>query len=124
MGFRPDTSVRCYGNTSAVETYLNNLSTLADHLVSELLGPLTGGSCAPFGEALYRKNNIIIALINLFIREHNIKTTKMDILAGVYQAECRVKYTKARERGCLPEFMSFDEIDKAPYIREYWHLMD
>ena len=46
-----------------------------------------------YGIAISQSNNIIIAILNLFVREHNIKIKKMNVLSEIYYADCRQKYS-------------------------------
>lgn len=98
------------GNIPVVEKYLNTLTDW-EYDFDELLGA-----------AVFHKNNIIIALLNLFIREHNIPTTKMGILQGIYYAEVRMKILRADAKGYCSSFPEFDQVDKGSYVHAYWHL--
>lgn len=60
------------GDINTVEKYLDTFVDYDEYDLNELLGV-----------AVYHKNNNVIAMLNLFIREHNVPTTKMGILRGI-----------------------------------------
>ncbi len=40
-----------------------------------------------YGTAISESNNIMIAILNLLVREHNIKINKMNVLAEIYYTD-------------------------------------
>lgn len=97
-------------NVEALEIYLNSRPNR--NIIEELLGA-----------AVYHKHNVMISIINLYIRENDIHLTKMGILESIYYAQCRDISSHASKRGSLISCQSFDKIDKESYMHEYWHLM-
>lgn len=92
-----------------VKNFFNTCTNLSKLQVSELLGT-----------ALYHNNYIITATINIYIREHDIKISKMEILKQIYHAKCR-DISKRHNDECI-QFANFSEINVEPYISEYWYF--
>lgn len=72
------------------------------------------------GEAFYQKNNMLISLINQYIRENNIKLTKRQILCGIYYAEIgyftRSRYYKSTGFGEFTDELYYEYYDKYNHL--------
>lgn len=74
------------------------------------------------GIALFHGNCILIAMVNAFIREHNIHISKHNVLEQIYAEDCYVNYEKWREHGALVSF--YDNCPPQTYQRldhEFWN---
>ena len=54
-----------------------------------------------YGIEISQSNNINISILNLFVREYNIKINKMNVLQEIYHADCRKKYSEDKQNGIL-----------------------
>lgn len=99
-----------------------NTSDFQKYLESNNLYFINNIGCVErfYGIAISESNNIIIAILNLFVREHNIKIKKMNILSEIYYADCRKKYSEEKEnRMLLSEPVDFNKDIQDKYIFQY-----
>jgi len=75
------------GNIDALESYIRCLDNYPDKIDPEEIESV-------LANALVYKNNIMISLLNNFIREHNVKTTKRGISEAVRfsKPKCEDRY--------------------------------
>ena len=76
-----------------------------------------------YGCALYYSNIRIISLINLFVREHNVKISKYNILEHMYQS--RLQEIKKDSYRWLINELNYPKLEdnkkkELEYIRNYW----
>lgn len=71
------------------------------------------------------QNNIMIAILNLKIREYDIKINRMSVLEGIYQVDCHksyeeeCKYSKDIQINFVPfRMMTLN------YINQYWNIFN
>jgi hypothetical protein len=76
------------------------------------------------GAAIFHKNDIIISLINLLIRDYNIVLEKNNILEGIYYAECRKKSVDRNNKDIIVCYTKFNESLQNEYHDKYKHLFD
>jgi hypothetical protein len=76
-----------------------------------------------YGSAISANNIQIISLLNLFVRENNIKINKSNVIEEIYYADFRHEYDKQKEQyGCRIELGSFDNKIRQEYIDKYWSI--
>lgn len=75
------------------------------------------------GTALYHNQLNMIALLNLHIRENNIKMEKINVLEQVYYAKCRNDSSK-RPKGMCVSYLSFNDYIKEHQMEEYWNVFE
>lgn len=86
-----------------------------------------------YGLALFRSNERIISLVNLFVRENKIEINRYNVLDSIYlglifQNEERVreqaKGCRSRQDEC--NYASFNELKKLQleYIHKYWNMFE
>ena len=76
-----------------------------------------------YGCALYYSNIRIISLINLFVREHNVKISRYNILEHMYQS--RLQEIKKDSYRWLINELNYPKLEdnkkkELEYIRNYW----
>ena len=59
-----------------------------------------------YGVAVFHSNHIAISLINLYVRENDIKIDKTNVLRSIYWAECRD--FGSRRKNCCISYCEFD----------------
>lgn len=80
-----------------------------------------------YGSALYYSSIRIISLINLFVREHNVKISKYNILQNMYQTRLQ-KIKKDNYYWHINE-LNYPKIEdnkkkELEYIHNYWKLFE
>lgn len=78
-----------------------------------------------YGSALYYSNIKIIALINLFVREHNVKINRYNILQNMYQTRLQ-KIKKDNFYWDRKDILNCQKLEdnkekELEYIRNYWN---
>ena len=96
------------------EKYITNLDINNTLNISDILG-----CCISYS------NNIMIAILNLKIREYNIKINRMNTLKAIYNANCRKAYIEESKyvkdiQICFAPFRTV-ELD---YIHQYWNIFN
>ena len=76
-----------------------------------------------YGGALYCSNIRIISLINLFVREHNVKISRYNILEHMYQS--RLQEIKKDSYRWLINELNYPKLEdnkkkELEYIHNYW----
>ncbi len=76
-----------------------------------------------YGCALYYSNIRIISLINLFVREHNVKISRYNILEHMYQS--RLQEIKKDSYRWLINELNYPKLEdnkkkELEYIHNYW----
>ncbi len=82
-----------------------------------------------YGLALFRSNERIISLVNLFVRENKIKINRYDVLDNIYlglilkNEEEATRYS-TRKSEC--NYASFDNLKELQleYIHRYWNMFE
>ena len=71
------------------------------------------------------QNNIMIAIINIKIREYDLKINRMRVLEGIYKADCYKSYDEACKyhKDIQINFQPFRMI-AINYINEYWNIFN
>ena len=71
------------------------------------------------------QNNIMIAILNLKIREYDIKINRMCVLEGIHKAECYKSYDEACKysKDIQINFQPF-RMMAVNYINEYWNIFN
>lgn len=86
-----------------------------------------------YGLALFRSNERIISLVNLFVRENNVKINRYNILKNVYLGKKIQNEDKANEeakrcpsRRDLCNYASFNDLKnlQLEYIHKYWSTFE
>ena len=86
-----------------------------------------------YGTALFYSNDRTISLINLFVRENNIKINRYNILENIYKARIRKneddnnEYAKrCPSRIDMCSYASFNELTdlQIEYIHKYWNMFE
>ena len=88
-----------------------------------------------YGTALFYSNDRTISLINLFVRENNIKVNRNNILKNIYEARIRKneddnnEYARQRTnytRMDMCSYASFNELTdlQMEYIHKYWNMFE
>jgi hypothetical protein len=88
-----------------------------------------------YGTALFYSNDRTISLINLFVRENNIKINRYNILENIYKARIRKneddnnEYAKQRPyytRMDMCSYANFNELKdlQIEYIHKYWNMFE
>ena len=88
-----------------------------------------------YGTALFYSNDRTISLINLFVRENNIKINRYNILENIYKARITKneddnnEYVKQRPyytRMDMCSYASFNELNdlQMEYIHKYWNMFE
>ena len=76
-----------------------------------------------YGTAISYSNNQIISLLNLFVREHNIKINKMNILQEIYYSDYRKQYSEEKNRMLLSDPIDFNNKEiQDKYIFQYMNI--
>ena len=89
------------GKEKELQKYLDNNIFLEKRLVSDIIETF-------YGCAISANNIQIIALLNLFVRENNIKIKKSNVIQEIYYADFRNEYDKQMKLyGCRIELGSF-----------------
>ena len=75
-----------------------------------------------YGYAVVYGNIQAISMLNLFVRNNNIKINKYTTMHNIYDCECRKLYTEGKKNyGMLAEYSSFEEADEHGYINWHWY---
>ena len=88
-----------------------------------------------YGTALFYSNDRTISLINLFVRENNIKINRYNILENIYKARIAKneddnnEYAKQRPyytRMDMCSYARFNELKdlQMEYIHKYWNMFE
>ncbi len=86
-----------------------------------------------YGLALFRTNERIISLVNLFVRENNIKINRYNVLDRVYLGVILKDKNKAKEdakrcpsREDMCSYANFSDLKKLQleYIHKYWNMFE
>ena len=86
-----------------------------------------------YGTALFYSNDRTISLINLFVRENNIKINRYNILENIYKASITKneddnnEYAKrCPSRIDMCSYASFNELTdlQIEYIHKYWNMFE
>ena len=86
-----------------------------------------------YGLALFRSNERIISLVNLFVRENNIKINRYNVLDRIYlgvifKNENRVKEEAKRcsTRQDMCDYPNFNDLKQLQleYIHKYWNMFE
>jgi hypothetical protein len=78
-----------------------------------------------YGCAISANNIQIIALLNLFVHENNIKIKKSNVIQKIYYADFRNEYDKQMKLyGCRIELGSFSDEKQEEYIYKYWSMFN
>jgi hypothetical protein len=78
-----------------------------------------------YGCAISANNIQIISLLNLFVRENNIKINKSNVIEEIYYADFRSEYDKQEKLyGCRMELGPFDGKIRQEYIYKYWSMFN
>ena len=86
-----------------------------------------------YGLALFRSNERIISLVNLFVRENNIKINRYNVLDHIYlgvifKNEDRVKEEakRCKTRQDMCEYADFNNLKELQleYINKYWKMFE
>jgi len=87
-----------------------------------------------YGLALFRCNDRIISLVNLFVRENNIKINKYNILDSIYlgtiyKNEDRIKSEAKRCNSSRSDMCSYSDFNdllglQLEYIHKYWSMFE
>lgn len=86
-----------------------------------------------YGTALFYSNDRTISLINLFVRENNIKINRYNILENIYQTRITKNEDDNNEyaKQCLSRmdmcsYASFNELKdlQMEYIHKYWNMFE
>lgn len=77
-----------------------------------------------YGIAMSNGNNPIIATLNLFVREYNVKINKKNILKRIHESDCRNKASESRKNGTMVcGFYPFEHGDtESRYMSKYNHM--
>ena len=86
-----------------------------------------------YGTALFYSNDRTISLINLFVRENNIKINRYNILENIYKARIAKneddnnEYARRRpSRMDMCSYANFNELKdlQMKYIHKYWNMFE
>lgn len=86
-----------------------------------------------YGLALYRSNERIISLVNLFVRENKIKINRYNVLDSIYLGVIIKNEERGREeakrcpsREALCSYANFDDLKQLQleYIHKYWNMFE
>ena len=106
------------GKEKELQKYLDNNIFLEKRLVSDIIETF-------YGCAISANNIQIIALLNLFVRENNIKIKKSNVIQEIYYADFRNEYDKQKKLyGCRIELGSFSDEKQEEYIYKYWSMFN
>jgi len=106
------------GKEKELQKYLDNNIFLEKRLVSDIIETF-------YGCAISANNIQIIALLNLFVRENNIKIKKSNVIQEIYYADFRNEYDKQMKLyGCRIELGSFSDEKQEEYIYKYWSMFN
>ncbi len=106
------------GKTKELKKYLDYNIFLEKRLVSEIIETF-------YGSAISANNIQIIALLNLFVRENNIKINKSNVIDEIYYANFRNEYEyQLKLYGCRIELDSFSNKIQEEYIFKYWNIFE
>lgn len=102
------------GKIKELEKYLENDIFLEKRELSDIVETF-------YGCAISTNNIKIIALLNLFVREYNVKINKFNVIYEIYYADFRNEYSRQKELfGCRIELGSFTQKIQEEYIHKYW----
>ena len=95
-------------NTEYFEKYLYRNHIITSANIEEL-----------YGAAIYHDEIRAVALLNLYVREHNIKINKRSVIENIFWAYAREKYNKGLELGYRSEFVYCKQVESKYYERYY-----
>jgi hypothetical protein len=72
-----------------------------------------------YGYALSVSNVNVISLLNLFVREHNIKINKHNVMRQIYFSDCQKISEQERFKDCIITHSDYDDRIKYKYILEF-----
>jgi hypothetical protein len=91
------------GKIKELNNYLENNILLEKRCVTDIIETF-------YGCAISANNIQIISLLNLFVRENNIKINKSNVIIEIYYADFRAEYDKQmKQYGCRIMLGSFDD---------------
>jgi len=106
------------GKIKELNNYLENNILLEKRYVTDIIETF-------YGCAISANNIQIISLLNLFVRENNIKINKSNVIIEIYYADFRAEYDKQmKQYGCRIMLGSFDDKIEEKYIYKYWSMFD
>ena len=106
------------GKIKELYKYLENDIFLEKRQVIEIIETF-------YGCAISANNIQIISLLNLFVRENNIKINKSNVIEEIYYADFRYEYYKQKKvYGCRIELGSFNDKIQQEYIYKYWSMFN
>jgi hypothetical protein len=107
-----------HGKIKELNNYLENNILLEKRCVTDIIETF-------YGCAISANNIQIISLLNLFVRENNIKINKSNVIIEIYYADFRAEYDKQmKQYGCRIMLGSFDDKIEEEYIYKYWSMFD
>jgi len=86
-----------------------------------------------YGLALYRSNERIISLVNLFVRENKIKINRYNVLDRIYlgviiknEERVREEAKRCPSREDLCSYADFNDLKQLQleYIHKYWNMFE
>ena len=105
------------GKTEELAKYLDNNIFLENNIVSNIE--------TFYGSAISANNILMISLLNLFVRENNIKINKSNVIREIYYADCRYDYEKQLKLySSRIEVGSFSDEIQEEYISKYWNIFN
>ena len=99
------------GTIEPLDTYLTFSGGRAASYIIELL----------YGCAVVYGNIQAISMLNLFVRNNNIKINKYATMQNIYDCECGKSYAEARKHGTFTDYFSFEEADERGHINWHWY---
>jgi hypothetical protein len=77
------------------------------------------------GYCIGYQNNIMIAILNLKIKEYDMKINRMHVLKGIYSADCHKSYEESckYDKDIQINFKPFRMMD-VNYINQYWNIFN
>lgn len=105
------------GKIKELHKYLENNIFLEKRQLTEIIETF-------YGCAISANNIQIISLLNLFVRENNIKINKLNVIEEIYYADFRYEYDKKKLYGFRIELGSFNNKIQQEYICKYWSMFN
>ena len=106
------------GKIKELYKYLENDIFLEKRQVTEIIETF-------YGCAISANNIQIISLLNLFVRENNIKINKSNVIEEIYYADFRYEYDKQKKLyGCRIYLGLFNDKIQQEYIYKYWSMFN
>lgn len=106
------------GKIKELQKYLENDIFLEKRQITDIIETF-------YGCAISANNIQIISLLNLFVRENNIKINKSNVIEEIYYADFRYEYDKQKKLyGCRIQLGSFNNKIQEEYIYRYWNMFN